>query len=232
MPLLRAENLRKVFRNGEEELELFREVSFSIFPKDTISCIGRSGEGKSTLLDILAGFLPATNGAVSVLGKPISQWSEEQLRNEVFGFIFQSFHLLDDEDVLSNVLLPVRIARKTTREGSLYGDRARALISRVGLLHRTKIKAKFLSGGEKQRVAIARALVMDPHLIFADEPTGNLDSVTAASVTELLFETVADEGKALFLVTHQGDLAARCQRQYRLHDKTLELLGQRPIAFS
>ena len=226
-PLILAENLAKVFDGQEQPFELFRDISLSIRPCDTISCVGRSGEGKSTLLHILGGLEPASRGTMTILGRPLSEWPADRLRNGFFGFIFQSFHLLEDGDVLSNVLLPARIARKPTRKNTYFGDRARHLISTVGLEHRISTKAKWLSGGEKQRVAIARALVMKPQIIFADEPTGNLDSVTAAPVIELLFHTVSLEHTALFLVTHQQDLAAHCHHQYRLHQGTLELLSQR-----
>lgn len=222
-PLLEAENLQKVFYDTQEPFELFQKVSLTIFPKDTISCIGRSGEGKTTLLHILGGLEPATSGEISVMGKPIQEWNLEIMRNCTFGFIFQAFHLLEDMDVLENVLLPCRMARKRVSPSSIYYDRARYLLARVGLENRIPLKTKYLSGGEKQRVAIARALIMDPAIIFADEPTGNLDSITAGAVTDLLFETVSAEEKALFLVTHQEDLASKCQYQYLLHKGTLEL---------
>ncbi len=224
-PLIEARNIRKYFEGAEKPFELFHDISLTIYPHDTVSCVGRSGEGKTTLLHIIGGLEPASQGTISILGKPLAQWPQEELRNTFFGFIFQSFHLLEDISVLDNVLLPVRIARKPTSKNSIYGDRARALIATVGLEHRIETKAKWLSGGEKQRVAIARALVMDPHIIFADEPTGNLDSITAAPVVDLLFHTVSLENKALFLVTHQEDLATRCTHQHLLRQGTLELLG-------
>jgi lipoprotein-releasing system ATP-binding protein len=223
-PLIQATNLRKIFQGPEAPFELFHDISLTIHPHETISCVGRSGEGKSTLLHMLGGLEPPTSGSLSVLGKPTEEWSTETLRNSFFGFIFQSFHLLEEWDVLSNVLLPVRIARKPTSSRSFYGERARALLVTVGLEHRIQTRAKWLSGGEKQRVAIARALIMSPHIIFADEPTGNLDSISAAPVVELLFDAVAQENAALFLVTHQPDLATRCDKQYLLHHGSLELL--------
>jgi len=224
-PLIEVHAIRKIFQGAESLFELFRDISLTIYPHDTISCVGRSGEGKSTLLHILGGIESPSEGNISILGKPIAEWPVEYLRNKIFGFVFQSFHLLEDIDVLSNILLPVRIARQQTGKNTYFGDRARSLIASVGLEHRLSTKAKWLSGGEKQRVAIARALVMDPHIIFADEPTGNLDSITAAPVIELLFDTVEREKKALFLVTHQPDLAARCTHQHHLHHRTLERLA-------
>lgn len=224
-PLLEAENLQKVFYNASEPFELFHRISFSIFPKDTISCIGRSGEGKTTLLHILGGLEPATSGSISIMGKSLDEWDLDVLHNNTVGFVFQAFHILEDMDVLENILLPARIARKKVHRSSMYYERARYLIARVGLESRASMKAKWLSGGEKQRVAIARALLMDPAIIFADEPTGNLDSITAGAISDLLFETVSFEKKALFLVTHQVDIAARCKYQYFLHHGTLEPQG-------
>ena len=222
MELIQAAHLQKVFLGPEEPFELLHDISLSIHSHETVCCVGRSGEGKSTLLHMLGGLEPSTKGSLAVLGKPIEAWPPEVLRNTFFGFIFQSFHLLEEWDVLSNILLPARIARKNISRGSLFGDRARSLIATVGLEHRTTTKAKWLSGGEKQRVAIARALMMNPHIIFADEPTGNLDSLSAESVIELLFTAAAQEEAALFLVTHQEDLAARCGRRYRLHHGQLD----------
>jgi lipoprotein-releasing system ATP-binding protein len=221
-PLIIAKGLKKVFQGGDSPFELFHDISISIQPHDTVSCTGRSGEGKSTLLHILGGIEPASAGSIFIMGKDLHEWSPEYLRNRFFGFIFQSFHLLDDLDVLSNVLLPVRIARESTAKQGEFGDRARYLIAKVGLEARIHSKSKWLSGGEKQRVAIARALVMDPHIIFADEPTGNLDSQTAAPVVELLFEAVSSENKALFLVTHQPDIAERCEHRFMLHQGKLQ----------
>ena len=216
-PLIQADHLRKTFPGQKAPFELFHDVSLAIYPHETISCVGRSGEGKSTLLHILGGLEPLSGGSLSVLGKPMEEWPAEVLRNTFFGFIFQSFHLLEEWDVLSNILLPVRLARKASSRQSFHGERARSLIATVGLERHEKTKVKWLSGGEKQRVAIARALIMNPHIIFADEPTGNLDSLSAEPVIDLLFKAAAQEEAALFLVTHQNDLAALCGRRYVLH---------------
>lgn len=220
--LLEAKNIQKIFYTSDIPFELFRSISLTIFPKDTVSCIGRSGEGKTTLLHILGGIEPASGGTIRVLDKPLHEWNLDTLRNLSFGFVFQSFYLLEDLDVLSNILMPARIARKSVSRGSFFFDRACYLIARAGLEDRMSAKAKWLSGGEKQRVAIARALIMDPSIVFADEPTGNLDSITAGLITELLFETVSSESKALFLVTHQHELASNCKHQYLLHHGILE----------
>jgi lipoprotein-releasing system ATP-binding protein len=219
--LLEAKSIQKVFYTSDSPFELFHSVSLSIFPKDTVSCVGRSGEGKTTLLHILGGIEPATHGLIRVFDKPLSEWNLDTLRNFSFGFVFQAFYLLEDLDVLENILMPARIARKPVFRGSHFYERARYLIARVGLEGRISTKAKWLSGGEKQRVAIARALIMDPSIIFADEPTGNLDSLTARAISEVLFETVTSESKALFLVTHQQELANRCEHRYFLHQGTI-----------
>jgi len=211
-PLISALNLSKTYETLQ--YPLFHNLSLDIHSHDTISCTGRSGEGKSTLLHILGGIEPPSSGTLHIQGKPFSTVNMNTIRNEYFGFIFQSFHLLDDQSTLDNVLLPVLIARKPIK--GFYRDRAHMLIAKMGIEHRSTTKAKCLSGGEKQRVAIARALIMDPHIIFADEPTGNLDSLTAAPVIDLLFEAIETENKALFLVTHQEDLAIRCKTQYVL----------------
>jgi len=211
-PLISALNLSKTYETLQ--YPLFHNLSLDIYSHDTISCTGRSGEGKSTLLHILGGIENPSSGTLHIQGKPFSAANMNTVRNEYFGFIFQSFHLLDDQTTLDNVLLPVLIARKPIK--GFYLDRARMLIAKMGIEHRSATKAKFLSGGEKQRVAIARALIMDPHIIFADEPTGNLDSLTAAPVIDLLFEAIETENKALFMVTHQEDLALRCKTRYVL----------------
>jgi len=219
-PLIEATHLSKTFTTAHEPFTLFSDLSLTIRPHQTISCVGRSGEGKTTLLHILGGIEPASSGTILIEGRPIHE-NTNLLRNRFFGFIFQSFHLLDDHDTLSNVLLPAQIAREPLGKTSPYYKRACYLLERVGLSSRIDTKAKFLSGGEKQRVAIARALIMDPHIIFADEPTGNLDSFTAEPVVELLFETIAEENKALLLVTHQQDLAKRCDTRYTLSQGSL-----------
>jgi len=219
MSLIQAEKISKTFE--DPLFTLFENISLSINPHETISCVGRSGEGKSTLLHILGTIEPATTGTITVQGKDISELPLNALRNSLFGFIFQSFHLLEDYDVLANVLLPAQIGRKVT---PYYIERARYLINQIGLDHRISKKVKYLSGGEKQRVAIARALIMEPHIIFADEPTGNLDSATAEPIIKLLFDSVSSENTALFLVTHQEDLSKACQKQYLLERGKLEQL--------
>lgn len=219
--LLKAVNISKFFQGSEEPFELFSEINLEINSKDTISCVGRSGEGKTTLMHILAGLESASSGEIILPSGPLTKNTPDSLRLTYFGFIFQSFHLLEELDALSNILLPARIARVNTHPKSLHGDRARYLLAKVHLEHKAHVKAKWLSGGEKQRIAIARALIMDPDILFADEPTGNLDSETAADIIDLLLTTVQEEKKALFLVTHQSDLASLCHKRMVLRQKRL-----------
>ena len=220
-PLLKAVHISKFFPTTEEPFELFSEINIEIYSKDTISCVGRSGEGKTTLMHILAGLETPSSGDIFFPDEPLMPNTSDSFRLAYFGFIFQSFHLLEELDALSNILLPAQIARKNTHPKSLFGDRARYLLAKVHLEHKAHVKAKWLSGGEKQRVAIARSLIMDPHIIFADEPTGNLDSETASNIVDLLLTTVQEEKKALFLVTHQSDLASLCHKRTELRQKRL-----------
>ncbi len=220
-PLLKAVQISKFFPTTEEPFELFSEINIEIYSKDTISCVGRSGEGKTTLMHILAGLENPSSGDIFFPDGPLTPNTSDSFRLAYFGFIFQSFHLLEELDALSNILLPAQIARKNTHPKSHFGDRARYLLSKVHLEHKAHVKAKWLSGGEKQRVAIARSLIMDPHIIFADEPTGNLDSETASNIVDLLLTTVQEEKKALFLVTHQSDLASLCHQRTELRQKRL-----------
>jgi lipoprotein-releasing system ATP-binding protein len=219
--LLQAKKLAKVFPMAEEPFELFSEVDLEIYSKDTISCIGRSGEGKTTLMHILAGLAPPSSGDIFLSTGPLTKNTPDSVRAHYFGFIFQSFHLLEELDSLANILLPAQIARKSTYPNSLYWDRARYLLAKVHLEHKAHIKAKWLSGGEKQRIAIARSLIMDPYIIFADEPTGSLDCESAATTIDLLLSVVQEEKKALFLVSHQSDLASLCSKRTILQQKRL-----------
>lgn len=220
-PLLQAINVAKYFSGVSGSFELFSAVCLDIFPEETISCVGRSGEGKTTLLHILGGLDSPTSGAIILPRTPEKNIEENTTRSDFSGFIFQSFHLLEELSVLENILLPPRIARKSLHKKGFFFQKAIYLLEKVGLETKIHIKAKWLSGGEKQRVAIARALIMDPQIIFADEPTGNLDSKTAESIIQLLFETVRREKKALFLVTHQEDIASVCSKKTLLQNKRL-----------
>ena len=210
MTLLEARGLYKTFSHPTR-VEVLNDVSLSVDAGASIAVTGRSGEGKTTLLHILGGLEPVDSGEIRVFGEKMSPRDAPKFRNLHFGFIFQSFHLLDDLTVFENVTLPARIARRpVTKKQGLE------LLAQVGLVERADFPARVLSGGEKQRVAIARAFCNDPDLLFADEPTGNLDRTNAAAVGDLLFELVQTHKKALVLVTHDTALASRCQKKFEL----------------
>ena len=209
-----ADNLGKRVRLPDHELTILEAVSFSIAAGEAVAVVGASGSGKSTLLSLLAGLDTPSEGSVTVDGTALSALDEDgraKIRGEKVGFVFQSFQLLPALTALENVMLPLE----------LRGDRevlepARRILDRVGLAERLQHYPRQLSGGEQQRVALARAFVTQPSLLFADEPTGNLDTETGRAVIELLFEMNAQSGTTLVLVTHDERLAARCTRVLRL----------------
>jgi putative ABC transport system ATP-binding protein len=211
---LMAQGLGKRVRLPDHELTILDGVSFSIAPGEAVAVIGASGSGKSTLLSLLAGLDQPSLGSVSLDGVVLSGLNEDgraRLRGEKIGFVFQSFQLLPALTALENVMLPLE----------LRGDRdaatpAQRILERVGLAERLQHYPRQLSGGEQQRVALARAFVTAPALLFADEPTGNLDTDTGRAVIDLLFELNAQSGTTLVLVTHDERLAERCGRVLRL----------------
>ena len=211
---LLASDLGKRVRLPDHELTILDGVSFSIAAGEAVAVVGASGSGKSTLLSLLAGLDVPSTGSVSLDGKLLSALDEDgraRIRGEQVGFVFQSFQLLPALTALENVMLPLE----------LRGDRdvqapARAILQRVGLGQRLEHYPRQLSGGEQQRVALARAFVTGPSLLFADEPTGNLDTETGRAIIELLFELNAQSGTTLVLVTHDEHLAERCGRILRL----------------
>ena len=210
--IISVESLSKHFGNPKQTT-LFENISFEVPYNQSLAICGNSGEGKSTLLHILAGFEPASSGEIYFNDKPLSSLNINEFRNKEIGFVFQSFHLLDDLSVIENILLPSQImAGKTTATK----DRALKLIDKIGLNHRINHPSNLLSGGEKQRVAIARALINKPKLILADEPTGNLDQTTSLQIQNLLFDLIEIESLSLILVTHDSNLAKRCQHQLNL----------------
>lgn len=196
------------------ELVILDDVAFDIATGDTVAIVGASGSGKSTLLSLLAGLDTPSSGRVALDGETLSTLDEDgraRVRGEKVGFVFQNFQLLPSLTALENVMLPLE----------LRGDRevdapARAILERVGLGQRLAHYPRQLSGGEQQRVALARAFVTRPSLLFADEPTGNLDTHTGQAIIELLFELNAQSGTTLVLVTHDEHLASRCSRLLRL----------------
>ncbi|MBQ0742502.1 MAG: ABC transporter ATP-binding protein [Pseudomonas sp.] len=209
-----ASHLSKVVRSSEADLTILDNVSLQIERGSSVAIVGASGSGKSTLLSLLAGLDLPSSGEVHLAGKALSQLDEDQraaLRAEHVGFVFQSFQLLDSLTALENVMLPLELhGRKDARL------RAEELLGRVGLAARVTHYPRQLSGGEQQRVAIARAFASEPDILFADEPTGNLDAVTGQRITELLFELNREQGTTLVLVTHDQRLAERCQNALQL----------------
>ncbi|WP_434458456.1 ABC transporter ATP-binding protein [Stutzerimonas urumqiensis] len=212
--ILSARNLNKVVPSAEGALQILSDLTLTLDKGDSLAIVGTSGSGKSTLLGLLAGLDLPSSGEVSLAGHSLIGLNEDQraqLRAEHVGFVFQSFQLLDSLDALENVMLPLELEGATDAR-----QRASALLERVGLSARLHHYPRQLSGGEQQRVALARAFAADPDVLFADEPTGNLDSQTGAHITDLLFELNRERGTTLVLVTHDERLARRCERQLRL----------------
>ena len=208
--VLAAHNISKKVSSPEGSLTILSDVSFSIAPGESVAVVGPSGAGKSTLLALLAGLDLPTEGYVVLNGMNLGELDEDGralARAESVGFVFQSFHLVPSLNALENVMLPLELAgRGDARQAS------RAIIERVGLKERWSHYPAQLSGGEKQRVAIARAFATEPAVLFADEPTGNLDTRTGETIMELMFELNRKSSTTLVLVTHDSSLAGRCDR--------------------
>jgi len=220
--VIQTSALTKTIHAPHGSIHILRGADLQVQAGEAVSVIGASGSGKSTLLGLLAGLDRPDGGKVSLLGSDLAGLDENgraALRAGRVGFVFQSFHLLPGLTARDNVALPLELAGKAGAR-----KHADALLARVGLAERADHFPDQLSGGEQQRVAIARAFATDPLLLFADEPTGNLDAATGAHIIDTLFRLRAEQGTALVLVTHDPDLAARCDRRYRLTEGRLELL--------
>jgi putative ABC transport system ATP-binding protein len=213
-PIVKAVALGKQVETGRSRLTILENVSFEIAAGEAVAILGASGSGKTTLLGLLAGLDVPTGGQVLIDGVDLATLDEDgraSLRRRMVGFVFQSFQLLPALTALENVMLPMELAGSpTARETSL------GLLSRVGLAERLHHYPRQLSGGEQQRVAIARAFAGPPRLLFADEPTGNLDSATGEEIVNLMFDLNRERDTTLLLVTHDERLAARCGRRLRL----------------
>ncbi len=208
--VLHLENISKIYRSAERELTVLDDISFSVQQGNSISIIGPSGSGKTTLLGLCAGLDTPTRGAISLMGFKLNKMSEDDrayIRNQYVGFVFQNFQLLSTLTALENVMVPVELRGETN-----VMPKAVELLGRVGLGDRLHHYPSQLSGGEQQRVAIARAFIADPRILFADEPTGNLDEENAHHITELLFGMNKEQSTTLVLVTHNQELAQRTQR--------------------
>lgn len=215
IPLLKADNISKSFYYPAK-VAILKEICLQVQAGESVAIIGRSGEGKSTLLQILGTLEDPCEGALYIAGNQVIPSNRTYLRNTKIGFVFQSFHLLEDYTALENILMPAKIARQWTGKGSSAEKRAISLLEKVGLSDRMHFHTKLLSGGEKQRIALARAMCNDPCLIFADEPSGNLDRETAEMIHDILLNFTKEDGKALLLVTHDPELAQLCSKQYEL----------------
>lgn len=213
---LRAERLTKVYRGKVEEVEVFRDLDFSVEKGELAAIVGESGAGKSTLLHLLGGLDRPTSGSV-ILGKfdivKARELDLSRFRNRQIGFVFQFHHLLPEFTALENVMMPDLIAGRTLGASR---ERARGLLDRVGVAKRGGNRPGELSGGEQQRVAIARALASSPQLLLADEPTGNLDARTGESIEELIRSLQVEQKLTAVIVTHNQKLASRCDRVFQL----------------
>ena len=218
--MIKTSQLSKRVSTAESELEILRGIELEIKQGETAAIVGASGSGKSTLLGLLAGLDTPSAGAILLDGTNIVNLDEDQratLRSQKVGFVFQSFQLLPALTALENVMLPLELA------GIAHArEKSEEFLSRVGLDERLHHYPRTLSGGEQQRVAIARAFASQPVILFADEPTGNLDTATGANVIELLFGLNEEEGTTLVLVTHDNRLADRCQRKFTMTAGQLE----------
>jgi putative ABC transport system ATP-binding protein len=215
-PILRCQSLSRTYRSGGRDLTVVKDISFDLQPGDFLAILGPSGSGKTTLLGLLAGLDQPSSGTVHLDGRELGTLTEDErakLRVEKIGFVFQSFQLIPTLTAQENVQVPLEL-----RGESGGADRARELLNRMGLGGREHHYPAQLSGGEQQRVALARAFSARPKLLFADEPTGNLDASTGTSIIELMSALNSDLGTTLVLVTHDMELASRAHRTIRLAD--------------
>ncbi|MCG6199685.1 ABC transporter ATP-binding protein [Psychromonas antarctica] len=222
LSIIKTVSVCKSVSSNEAQLSILNDISFEIFARERVAIIGTSGAGKSTLMGLLAGLDSPSSGEIELLGQPLSQLDDEQrakIRSESIGFVFQNFLLIPSLTALENVTLPAILRG----EGEDI-VKAQQLLHSVGLSGRETHLPAQLSGGEQQRVALARAFMTQPKILFADEPTGNLDEKTAQNIIELLFEMNREYGTTLVLITHDSNLAERCDRILTIHAGELQEL--------
>lgn len=217
-PIIETNNLAKIYKGAGEDVVALKDISLKVYSGESLAIIGKSGSGKSTLMHALATLDRPTNGSLKINGQEVTSLKTtqlERLRNKSFGFVFQQFFINPRSSCLENAVLPLVIMGVTPAERTRRGME---ILEKVGLADKAKQKANDLSGGQKQRLCIARALITNPEVIFADEPTGNLDSETGDIITDMLFNLQKEQGITLIVVTHDEDLAKLCQRQIVIKD--------------
>lgn len=222
--MLDVKNLSKSLTLADQTLHILVDVNLRVTQGESLAIVGKSGSGKSTLLSLLAGLDHASSGRISIADQDLSQMDEDgraAVRKQHVGFVFQNFQLLPHLSALDNVMLPLELMGDSEAE-----EKAKGWLDKVGLLDRLDHQPNQLSGGEQQRVAIARAFACEPDLLFADEPTGNLDEHTGATIEQLLFSLNQELGTTLILVTHDVELAKKCGRQVHLEDGVLTEFSQ------
>ena len=225
--IIEVKNLVKIYQDGSEQFRALDKVSLEIREGESVAIIGKSGSGKSTLMHLLAALDKPNEGEIFINGNNIAKMKKRELnklRNQTFGFVFQQFFMNPKDTVLQNVVLPLKIAKVSPRKRKEIAIKA---LEAVDLVDKARNKASNLSGGQKQRVCVARAVANSPKIIFADEPTGNLDTNTGDKVEELLFGLNKEKGITLIIVTHDEALAEKCNRQIRLQDGKIISKGEK-----